>query len=118
MELSKYSIDRETIKRSLQCFRKYKKVGSLQKKIIHYIVENLFTDREADHYRKIFYEINLNADGMCTKQQFLNAFWRLGYVEMSELELDSLLAYIDDDKNGFVSFEEFMLASVHEDDVL
>ena len=37
---------------------------------------------------------------------------------MSEHELDSLLAYIDADRNGFVTFEEFLSAIVHPDDVL
>ena len=85
---------------------------------MEYIVENLFTDREADSYRKIYYTINTPADGMCTKNQFLQAFWSLGFTEMSEHELDSLLAYIDDDRNGFVTFKEFLIGSVHSDDVL
>ena len=29
-----------------------------------------------------------------------------------------MLAFIDDDKNGFVTFEEFMIASVAPDDIL
>ena len=29
-----------------------------------------------------------------------------------------MLAYIDDDNNGYVTFEEFMVASVHSDDIL
>ena len=37
---------------------------------------------------------------------------------MSEHELDSLLAYIDEDRNGFVTFDEFIKAAVDADDVL
>lgn len=55
---------------------------------------------------------------MCTKQQFIEAFWALGYTEMSEDELGNLLAYIDDDRNGFVTFDEFLTASIHPEDVL
>mmetsp|Transcript_18217 Transcript_18217/g.22736 ORF Transcript_18217/g.22736 Transcript_18217/m.22736 type:complete len:88 (+) Transcript_18217:35-298(+) len=55
---------------------------------------------------------------MCTKQQFLTAFWSQGYTEMSEHELDKLLAYVDDDKNGFVTFEEFFIACLDPDDVI
>lgn len=100
------------------CFRKFKSIGALQKKIINFIVTNLLTDREADHYRQIYYDINTPADGMCTKEQFITAFWNLGFTEMSEHELDALLAYIDDDRNGFVEFDEFLRAAVHPDDVL
>ena len=90
----------------------------MQKKVINFIVVELITNREADPYRQIFYEINKTADGMCTKQQFIEAFWKLGYTEMSEDELGNLLAYIDDDRNGFVTFEEFLTASIHPEDVL
>lgn len=86
--------------------------------MIEYIVQEMFTDREADAYRKVFFSINRTADGMCTKTQFIEAFWSLGFTEMSEHELDTLLAYIDDDRNGYVSFDEFLKASVHSDDVL
>ena len=65
--LGMYTIDKDVIKRSLACFRRYKTVGALQKKVIEYIVLNMFTDREADTYRKIFFSINKTTDGMCTK---------------------------------------------------
>ena len=86
--------------------------------VVTYIVKKLFNNREADHYLKVFYMINRTSDGMCTKQQFIEAFWSLGFTDISEHELDSLLAYIDDDRNGFVTFTEFLMAAVHPDDVL
>ena len=86
--------------------------------VVTYIVKNLFNNREADHYLKVFYMINRTSDGMCTKQQFIEAFWNLGFTDISDHELDSLLAYIDDDRNGFVTFTEFLMAAVHPDDVL
>lgn len=42
----------------------------------------------------------------------------MGFTEVSEHELDRLLAYIDDDQNGFVTFEEFFNACVDPKDVL
>lgn len=86
--------------------------------MIEFILENLFNARESDVYRQIFYEINRTADGMCTKEQFLNAFWSMGFVEVSEHELDALLAYVDDDRNGYVTFNEFFNACVDPKDVL
>ena len=86
--------------------------------VVTYIVRKLFNNREADHYLKVFYMINRTSDGMCTKQQFIEAFWSLGFTDISDHELDSLLAYIDDDRNGFVTFTEFLMAAVHPDDVL
>ena len=55
---------------------------------------------------------------MATRNEFLSAFWTMGFRSMSEIELDSLLSYIDDDRNGYITFQEFVLAAVHADDVL
>ena len=65
--LGKYTIDKETIARHLICFRNYKNISPLQRMVITFVVKNLFQDRDADHYLKIFYMINMTADGMCTK---------------------------------------------------
>lgn len=37
---------------------------------------------------------------------------------MSELELDKVLSYVDNDQNGFITFSEFMIASVSKDYLL
>ena len=113
-----YTIEEVQIRRSLEMFRNYKNVGLLQKRVVNYIVEELFSPREADSYLMIFYVINTPSDGMCNKEQFIKAFWSLGITEMNEHELDNLLAYIDDDRNGYVTFQEFLMACVHPDDLL
>ena len=66
--LGQYTVDKDTIARSLLCFRNYKLVGQIQRMVVTYIVKKLFNDREADHYLKVFYMINRTSDGMCTKQ--------------------------------------------------
>ena len=37
---------------------------------------------------------------------------------MSEVELDKILAFVDDDGNGHITFSEFLTAAVHPEDVL
>jgi calcium-dependent protein kinase len=37
---------------------------------------------------------------------------------MSEVELDRVLSYVDNDQNGFVTFGEFIVASVSQKDIL
>ena len=118
IKLGRYTVDANGIKRSLACFRNFQQVGSLQKKVVEYIVKNLLSTNEQDPYLKIFYVINTSADGMCTKDQFIHAFWSLGFTEVSVQELDKLLAYIDDDRNGYVTFDEFLRASVSAEDVM
>ena len=117
-KLGRYTVDHHAIKRSLACFRNYQQVGALQRKVVEFIVSNLLSNSEQDPYLKIFYVINATADGMCTKDQFIHAFWSLGFTEVSVQELDKLLAYIDDDRNGYVTFDEFLRASVSAEDIM
>lgn len=37
---------------------------------------------------------------------------------MSEIELDRVLAYVDNDQNGFVTFGEFIVATVSRHEIL
>ena len=55
---------------------------------------------------------------MGTRAEFLQAFWDYGVKDMSEIELDSILSYVDSDQNGFVTFQEFVVASVFPEDIL
>lgn len=82
------------------------------------MVTTLFTVEDNDFYHKIFYAINKKADGNLTRQEFLHAFWAVGLKNMSEVELDRVLSYVDNDQNGFITFGEFIVASVSKKDIL
>ena len=49
---------------------------------------------------------------MLDRQEFLCAFWDVGMKNMSEVELDKALAFVDDDGNGFITFSEFLVACI------
>jgi hypothetical protein len=61
------------------------------------MVTNLFSDLDIDFYKKIFYSINKTASGKLTRVEFLYAYWEVGIKTMSELELDRVLSYVDND---------------------
>lgn len=78
----------------------------------------LFTQNDLDHYKKIFYAINTKCDGRLTRAEFLIAYWKVGLKNMSELELDRVLSYVDNDQNGFLTYSEFLVASVNPKEIL
>jgi hypothetical protein len=41
---------------------------------------------------------------MLTRNELLQAYWSNGYAWISEIELDKILSYVDQDGNGFVTF--------------
>ena len=55
---------------------------------------------------------------MLERTEFLLAFWDVGIKNMSEVELDKILSYVDDDGNGFITFSEFLVACISPADIL
>ncbi len=55
---------------------------------------------------------------MLERTEFLLAFWDVGMKNMSEVELDKTLSYVDDDGNGFITFSEFLVACISPEDIL
>lgn len=82
------------------------------------MVTRLFSELDTDWFKKIFYEINKTCDGNLTRTEFLQAFWSVGIKSMSEIELDRVLSYVDNDQNGFITFGEFIVASVSSKEIL
>lgn len=97
---------------------RFKTVGLLQKAVLNYIVSEIFGQRDKDKYLKIYYSLNRNCNGLLTRNELKRAYWDNGFGWISEIELDKILAFVDQDGNGFVTFREFLAASVSSEDIL
>ena len=86
--------------------------------LVTFITRELFSEKTTDWYAKIYYQINKRSDGMGTRQEFMQAYWECDIKTMNPQELDKVLAYVDNDQNGFVTFTEFMIASVFAEHIL
>jgi hypothetical protein len=113
-----YAISDKQIKNCLNNFSNFRYIGILQKAILAFFVTNVFTEKDTDYYRKIFLTLNKKANGMLSREEFLMAFWGVGMKSMSEVEVDKILSFVDNDGNGFVTFSEFLVASVGPEDIL
>lgn len=113
-----YTIQKAAISKALKCFLNFKKVGLLQKAVLNYIVTEIFSQRDKDNFLKIYYSLNRSCNGMLTRNELLQAYWSNGFAWISEIELDKILSFVDQDGNGFVTFQEFLAASVAGEDIL
>lgn len=118
IKFSHYNIENSDIKSCLNNFKEFRNIGPMQKAFLIYMVTKLFTDHDNDFYKKIFYCLNKKCDGNLTRAEFLQAYWRVGIKSMSELQLDRVLSYVDSDENGFITFGEFIVASVSQKEIL
>ena len=62
--------------------------------------------------------INTSATGEMSRPELLDSFWKYGFADMSEGEMDKVLALVDTDNSGYIGFEEFLMTAIHPQDML
>lgn len=62
--------------------------------------------------------MNKSNNGMLSRNEFLKAYWAVGMRHTSESEIDKILSYVDNDGNGYITFSEFLVASVSQEECL
>ena len=108
--------DRKDFKMALKHFRRYPTLGPLQINVIHFVVNYLFSPDKFYYYRRVFFQIS--EDGECTRDQLLDVFWRNGFADMSEIEADKVLSFVDTDGGGSIGFNEFVVTAISPEDLL
>lgn len=61
--------------------------------------------------------MDANGDGVLSKEEIKSGFEKIGKL-FSEEELDKMFNEIDNDKNGTVSFSEFLAAGINREKLL
>ena len=79
---------------------------------LRYLSANLLTQSENDDLKETFFALNKCASGKMTRQELIEAFWENGYKDMTYYEIDNILAMVDQDKTGNVTFDEFLMPAI------
>ena len=116
--VGQFTVSTADVRRALENFAKFRETSTLYVALITFITTELFDEKKNDWYSKIYYQINKRSDGMGTRNEFLEAYWECNIKSMNPQELDKILAYVDADQNGYVTFKEFMIACVFAEHVL
>jgi Ca2+-binding EF-hand superfamily protein len=77
------------------------------------LAENTLTQAEEDDLKDTFFALNRSCTGLMTRQELMDSFWNNGYPDMSYFELDNILAKVDLDNSGKISFQEFILPAIN-----
>ena len=94
----------------------------LQQATLAFLVHNFAPKEELNELKKIFFAFDKNGDGKLSKEEFVTGLTNIDInfnLNIKEEEsLNSLIKNIDSDNNGYITFEEFLIASVNKEKIL
>ncbi|CDW74871.1 protein kinase domain containing protein [Stylonychia lemnae] len=117
-KLGKAFVDKSEITAALNNLRNFKIVGKLQQAALTFIVTQLLGKSEIDPFRKVFNKLDRNGSGMVTREELLQMFKKYLGKDISDMELDRILAQVDADLSGEITFSEFLVACINPKEIL
>lgn len=101
--------------------RSFHSTYKLQQAIWLFFVSNLTKEEERESLTSTFKALDLNADGLLSKEELLEYFmvkYGEGSEKRSKREVDALFEAVDIDRNGFIDYSEFVSASLDRQNLL
>lgn len=71
------------------------------------------SDEDKVNLLETFKALDLNGDGMVSRQELIQGYGQMSDVNMSEKELNQLFDNIDKDNSGKIDYSEFVSASIN-----
>ena len=89
-----------------------------QQAALAYIVHHVLDIKEVREIRKIFEAFDLNHDGKLSHNEILTGFKKKCGVTLNEKDFLKTIKRIDQDKSGYIDYEDFIRAAMNKNDLL
>ena len=94
----------------------------LQQATLAFLVHNFAPKEELNELKKIFFTFDKNGDGKLSKEEFIKGITKnninLNTILKKDGSIEGLMKNIDSDNNGYIGFEEFLIASINKEKLL
>jgi calcium-dependent protein kinase len=117
-EHNKKKVDVNFSIKALTNMKKFHAERKLQQAALTYIVNHLLSKEEKNELLELFQSFDKNGDGVLTKEEIFEGYKSiLGEIEAGK-EVERIMTEIDLDKNGFIDYNEFVMAATNRQKVL
>ena len=94
---------------NLKTFRADRK---LQQAVLAFISSQLLTSEDEKELKNTFAQFDKNGDGRLSKQELIDGYAKLVGEEQAEEDTENIMTEVDINKDGFVDYSEFIIASM------
>jgi calcium-dependent protein kinase len=84
----------------------------IQQATIAYIIHFLYSSQEVEELKQLFKKLDKNGDGRLTYSELKDGFEKIMGNCITEAELNSIIDSVDQDKDGFIEYEEFLRTAI------
>ena len=111
-------MNKEVGKRVFENLRNFQADQKLQEAAVAFITNQLVTREETEELRKIFMELDVNCDGVLSREEVECGLVKYYGGDKAKEETDAIFSKVDADRNGFISYDEFIRASIDKNKIL
>jgi len=102
----------------LQNIKNFSAQERLQHATIAYIVHFIGANDEVKKLKKIFKALDSSGDGRLTYNELRNGFEKIIGTTITDVEMEKIALDIDQDRNGFIEYEEFLRVALNKNTLL
>jgi calcium-dependent protein kinase len=108
----KVEVDTDAATNALGNLKNFRGEHKLKVATSSYIGSQLISKSEKEKIGKIFKALDSNGDGKLSKEEIMNGYEEHFGKLLDENEVDELFNTVDTDKNGYIEYSEFIVASM------
>ena len=110
-ELKEGDYDKRLSKEVLKNIKQVNTKKNLIDKLMVFSTDKVFLDKEMNDLQKLFNQIDVNKDGVVTKDELKEALEYINLI-ISDKQIDTIFRKYDDNKSGTLEFHEFAAAFI------